>query len=391
MNNRSGTPSQTTASKHVSHMTRRTFLKMGLGAAGVTTTAAAASALAGCGGVGVSSGPADQTDSSNESSQAGLTYGRDTTGKAMPEGDIALPSHADHGTTGGDASGDVPKVYFSREVSPQALAAVYAALGTTVTGNVGVKVTSGEGNSNYLRADLVGDFIRSVGSTIVECNTAYGGQRGTNESHYRLARDHGWFDIEDFQIMDENGSMSLPVEGGTRLTENLVGAHFADYDGFVVLSHFKGHAMAGFGGALKNVAIGMASREGKCRIHTAGASSNSPWGGDTAPFQECMAEAVKSVVDAVDGNILFVNVANRLSVDCDCDANPAEPEMADIGILASADPVALDQACIDQVYDRGEEGAALVRRIETLNGEHILEHAADIGLGSREYQLVEME
>lgn len=385
--------SNTTASKHVSHMTRRTFLKAGLGAVGVGTTAVAAAALAGCSGAGGSGsgGSADQTGSSNESSQTGLTYGRDTTGKAMPEGDIALPNHADHGTMGGDTSDDAPKVYFSRDVSAEALASVYAALGRTVTGNVGVKVTSGEGNSNYLRADLVGDFIRSVGGTIVECNTAYGGQRGTNDSHYQLAHDHGWFDIEDFQIMDEDGSMSLPVVGGTHLTENLVGAHFADYDGFVVLSHFKGHAMAGFGGALKNVAIGMASREGKCRIHTAGASSNSPWGGDTAPFQECMAEAVKSVVDAVDGNILFVNVANRLSVDCDCDANPAEPEMADIGILASADPVALDQACIDQVYDRGEEGAALVRRIETLNGEHILEHAADIGLGRREYQLVEVE
>lgn len=341
-------------STHAAHVTRRSFLGMGVGAAGVATAV-----LAGC----------NTTDGSG----------------AMPSGDIASPDHGSH-----SGSGDVPKVYFSPEVSADALVAVWAALGAAPTGNVGVKVTSGEGNSNYLRADLVGDFIRSVGSTIVECNTAYGGQRGTNESHYQVARDHGWFDIEDFQIMDEDGSLSLPVEGGTRLTENLVGAHFAEYDGFVVLSHFKGHAMAGFGGALKNVAIGMASREGKCLIHTAGASNTSPWGGETAAFQESMAEAVKSVVDAVGGNIAYVNVANRLSVDCDCDADPAEPEMADIGILASTDPVALDQACVDLVYEAGADAEALIRRIESLDGEHVLEHAEEIALGSRTYELVEV-
>ena len=190
--------------------------------------------------------------------------------------------------------------------------------------------------------------------------------------------------------VDEDGSYSIPLEGGTRMMENLVGAHFPEYDGFLVLSHFKGHAIAGFGGAIKNISIGMASQEGKCLIHTDGASHTSPWGGAQDPFLECMAEAGKSVRDAVDGNMLYINVMNRLSVDCDCDSSPAEPDMHDIGILASTDPVALDQACVDLVYE-AEDGASLVNRMESRNAEHVLEHGEEVGLGNRSYELVSID
>jgi uncharacterized Fe-S center protein len=285
----------------------------------------------------------------------------------------------------------VPQVFMTSAIDADAIQAVYAAIGRSLTGDhIGVKLSTGEPGSNYLAADLIADLVASVNGTIVECDTAYEGARYETEEHYQVAADHGYTSIAEFQIMDENGSTSIPVSGGTHLTENLVGAHFPEYDGFLVLSHFKGHAMAGFGGALKNISIGMASREGKCLIHTDGASHTSPWGGQTSAFQECMAEAAKSVVDAVDGNILFVNVMNNLSVDCDCDSSPAAPKMADIGILASADPVALDQACVDLIYASDDDSADLIQRIESRGGEHVLEHAEEIGLGSRAYELVEI-
>lgn len=209
--------------------------------------------------------------------------------------------------------------------------------------------------------------------------------------HYQVAEDHGFTDIADFQILDENGSMNLPVTGGTRLTENYVGAAFADYDSYLVLSHFKGHAMAGFGGAIKNISIGLGSSEGKCWIHSGGTSMTNAWGGEQDAFLESMAEAGKSVSDYLGSGerIVYINVMNRLSVDCDCNGNPAEPDMHDIGILASTDPVALDQACIDLVYS-AEDSESLVERIESRNGLHTLEHAAEIGLGSREYRLVDI-
>ena len=219
----------------------------------------------------------------------------------------------------------------------------------------------------------------------MEYNTAYGGQRANTAMHYQVVEDHGYTAIADVDIMDENGSMTLPVEGGSNLTENYVGANFANYDYFTVLSHFKGHAMAGYGGAIKNISIGIASAEGKAHIHSGG-TGGSMWGGDQDAFLESMAEAGKSVVDALDGNILYINVMNRLSVDCDCDSSPAEPDMHDIGILASYDPVALDQACVDLVY-AAEDGQSLIDRIESRNGLHTLEHAQTIGLGSRSYQL----
>lgn len=253
-----------------------------------------------------------------------------------------------------------------------------------------VKLSTGEPGSNYLRTDLIGDLVQSFDHpTIVECNTAYGGQRASTAMHYQVAEDHGYTAIADVDIMDEEGSMTLPVSGGTHLSENYVGSHFANYDYYVVLSHFKGHAMAGYGGAIKNISIGIASSEGKAHIHS-GETGGSMWSGDQDAFLESMAEAGKSVADYLDGNILYINVMNRLSVDCDCDSSPAEPDMHDIGILASFDPVALDQACIDLVYS-AEDGASLIQRIESRNGFLTLEHAQEIGLGSRTYQLVNID
>ena len=286
---------------------------------------------------------------------------------------------------------NVSTVYMTTEISPEGLMNAYQALGVELTGeNTAVKLSTGEPGSNYLDPDLIKDLVQYVNGTIVECNTAYEGSRTETQMHYQVAEDHGFTDIADFVIMDEDGSVSITVEGGTRMTENLVGAHFPEYDGFLVLSHLKGHAIAGFGGAIKNISIGMASQEGKCLIHTDGASHTSPWGGAQDPFLECMAEAGKSVQDSLNGNILYINVLNRLSVDCDCDSSPAEPDMHDIGILASTDPVAIDQASVDLIYE-AEDGASLVERMESRNAEHVLQHGEEIGLGNRSYDLVSID
>jgi len=266
---------------------------------------------------------------------------------------------------------------------------IYQALSASPSGKIAIKLSTGEPGSNYLRTDLIGELVQSLGGTIVECNTAYGGSRANTAMHYQVAEDHGYTAIADVDIMDEDGSLSLPVTGGDNLTENYVGAHFADYDYYVILSHFKGHTMAGFGGAIKNISIGIASSEGKAHIHSGGTGGNM-WGGSQDAFLEYMAEAGKSVVDYLNGNILYINVMNRLSVDCDCDGSPAEPDMHDIGILASYDPVALDQACVDLVYG-AEDGQSLIDRIESRNGLHTLEQAQEIGLGSREYELVSID
>lgn len=290
----------------------------------------------------------------------------------------------------GESLDAVSTVYMTADISAEGLLAIYEALGASPSGNIAVKLSTGEPGSNYLRTDLIGDLVQSFDHpTIVECNTAYGGQRANTAMHYQVAEDHGYTAIADVDIMDEDGSMTLPVTGGSNLTENYVGAHFANYDYYVVLSHFKGHSMAGYGGAIKNISIGIASAEGKAHIHSGG-TGGSMWGGDQDAFLESMAEAGKSVSDYMDGNMLYINVMNRLSVDCDCDGNPAEPDMHDIGILASFDPVAVDQACIDLVYS-AEDGDSLVQRIESRNGLHTLEHAEAIGLGSREYQLVSID
>lgn len=259
-----------------------------------------------------------------------------------------------------DEDGNVPLVYITTEISTESFMAVYKALDATSSGRIAVKLSTGEPGSNYLRTDLIGDFVMSFDNlTIVECNTAYGGCRVNTAMHYQVAEDHGYTAIANVDIMDENGFMSLDVEGGDNLTENYVGKNFANYDYYVILSHFKGHAMAGFGGAIKNISIGIASSEGKVHIHSGG-TGGSMWSGDQDAFLESMAEAGKSVVDYLDGSILYINVMNRLSVDCDCDGNPSEPDMHDIGIQASLDPVALNQACVDLVYE-AEDGQSLLQ------------------------------
>lgn len=279
----------------------------------------------------------------------------------------------------------------TQEITLEGLMAVYQALQWEPQGRVAVKLSTGEPPaSNYLRPELIAGLVQSLDGTIVECNTAYGGSRAETVMHYQVAEDHGFTATADFQILDEDGSMTLPVQGGTRLSENYVGAAFDDYDSYLVLSHFKGHSMAGYGGAIKNISIGLGSSEGKAWIHSAGSSRTNPWGGDQDAFLESMAEAGKSVSDYLGDQIVYINVMNRLSVDCDCDGNPAEPDMHDIGILASTDPVALDQACIDLVYS-AEDGQSLVNRIESRNGLHTLEHAQQIGLGSRSYELVSID
>lgn len=289
------------------------------------------------------------------------------------------------------ASEDAPVVYYLSDISAEAMVEIYEALNWMPTGNVAVKLSTGEPPaSNYLRPELIADLVQMVDGTIVECNTAYGGSRASTAAHYQVAEDHGFTAIADVQIQDENGSMTLPVEGGTRLTENYVGAAFADYDSYLVLSHFKGHAMAGFGGAIKNISIGLGSSEGKAHIHSGGTGGNM-WSGEQDAFLEAMGDAGKSVSDYL-GNgerIVYINVMNRLSVDCDCDGNPSEPDMHDIGILASTDPVALDQACIDLVY-AAPNHESLANRIESRNGIHTLENAEAIGLGSRSYRLVDI-
>ena len=279
-------------------------------------------------------------------------------------------------------------VYFIRDISPEALVDAYEALGVELPGKVGVKMSTGESErSNYLRPELIGDLVHLVDGTIVECNTAYGGNRASTAMHRQQARDNGLLDIAELDILDEEGSMELPIEGGQRITVDYVGSHFPNYDSFLVLNHFKGHAMAGFGGAIKNISIGFGSSMGKVWIHSGGTRTSGGIFGDTDAFLEAMADAAKGVNDTLGDNIVYISVLNRLSVDCDCDGSPAEPDMHDIGILASVDPLAIDQAAIDLVYAM-PDSSSLIRRIESRNGLHTLEAGEANGLGSRYYKLV---
>ena len=285
-------------------------------------------------------------------------------------------------------STDAPStVYFIADISPESLIAAYQALGVELPGKVGVKMSTGESErSNYLRPELIADLIHLVDGTIVECNTAYGGNRASTAMHRQQAKDNGLLDIAELDILDEDGSMELPVEGGNVLEVDFVGSHFVNYDSYLALSHFKGHAMAGFGGAIKNISIGFGSAKGKGWIHSGGTSTTNIWGGKQDAFLEAMADAAKAVDGYMGDNIVYISVLNRLSVDCDCDGNPAEPDMHDLGILASTDPLAIDQAAIDLVYAM-PDSASLVNRIESRDGLHTLEAGDEIGLGSREYRL----
>ena len=284
-------------------------------------------------------------------------------------------------------------VYITSDISPKGLMAVYEALGREATGKVAVKLSTGEpGGHNFLQPSLIRDLVQRVNGTIVECNTAYGGGRSNTAAHLRAAEEHGFTAIAEVDIMDAEGETRLPVEGGRHIDYDIVGSHYTDYDFTVVLSHFKGHAMAGFGGAIKNISIGIASANGKRWIHSAGTSTTS-WGNPSQEdFLETMAEAAKAVVDHCGDNILYINVANNLSVDCDCDSSPADPQMGDIGILASLDPVALDKACTDLVRSSEDHGKIhLIERIDSRQGMHTLDYAEQIGLGSQQYELVKID
>jgi uncharacterized Fe-S center protein len=286
----------------------------------------------------------------------------------------------------------VPVVYMTTDISPVGLVAVYEALGLRASGNVAVKIHTGEpGNPHFLSPDLMKDLVQGVNGTLVETNTVPGGRRATTAMHYQVARDHGFTAIAPVVILDERAEISFPVIGGKHLTENFVGARITEFDFHIVLSHFKGHPSGGFGGAIKNLSIGYASAAGKSWIHSGGRSRTTGWRSPNQnAFLESMAEAAKTIVDANRGRILYINVMNHLSVDCDCLSNPAPPTMADIGILASLDPVALDQACVDLVF-AAQDGRDLIERIRSRNGMLTLEHAELLGLGSRTYQLISLD
>ena len=290
------------------------------------------------------------------------------------------------------------KVYFTKEITPESLVRIYEALGVKLEGKIGVKISTGEpGGHNYLKPQLIGKLVQKLNGTIIECNTAYPGRRNDKEEHLKAAREHGFFEIADVDIMDGDGEIKIPVNG-KHLDYNIVGKNLDNYDAILNLAHFKGHAMGGFGGVLKNQSIGIASRNGKAYIHSAGKLYDPIILWDNLPpqndFLESMAEAAKSVADYFESQgkkILYIDIMNNLSVDCDCDSNPEDPCMKDIGILASLDPVALDQACIDKIWsstDRGRDH--FIKRVERQNGRYILEYAEKIGFGSRKYELVEI-
>ena len=287
---------------------------------------------------------------------------------------------------------NVPTVYMTEDISADGLLRIYEALGSREEGNVAVKISSGEPGGHYfLSPDLIAPLVAEVNGTIIECNTAYGGQRGNTESHQRVMEEHGFTAIAPVDIMDADGAISLPIVGGKHLQEDVVGSHFANYDFVINLAHFKGHTMGGFGGVIKNMSIGIASSMGKSLIHSAGTQTTGYGiGTPQDDFLESMAEAAKGVADYLGEHIVYIDVMNNLSVDCDCDNHPAAPTMSDIGILASLDPVALDQACVDLVY-AAPDGRDLIARMETRHGIHTLEHAEAIGLGSRSYELVNID
>lgn len=290
-------------------------------------------------------------------------------------------------------SRDTAKVYMLTEISPANLVRIYEALGRKAKGKVAVKLSTGEpGGHNFLQPTLIKDLVQRVNGTIVECNTAYGGGRANTANHLKAAKDHGFTAIAPVDIMDAEGETDLPVRGGKHLTRDIVGAHYLNYDFTIVLSHFKGHAMGGFGGAVKNMSIGIASSNGKRLIHSAG-TSTTDWGNPAQDdFLESMAEAAKAVADHCGDNILYISVANNLSVDCDCDSSPADPQMGDLGILASLDPIALDKACTDLVRASKDHGKIhLIERIDTRHGMHTLDHGEAIGLGSQTYELIKLD
>jgi len=311
--------------------------------------------------------------------------------KAKASNPQAKPSAEATTAPGDSGQALLPKVYFTPDISPAGLVAAFEALQVTLPAKTAVKLSTGEaGGNNYLKPALIKDLVQRLNGTIVECNTAYAGSRSNTKGSFKTAADHGFTAIADVDIQDADAELLLPVTDGVHLTQNRVGSHFSNYAGYLSLAHFKGHSMAGFGGAIKNIAIGIASAKGKSLIHSGGARLTGVGAGTKQEaFLEAMAEAAKSIVDHLGEHIVFVNVMNNLSVDCDCSSHPAKPKMADIGVLSSLDPLALDQACVDLVY-AAPDGRALIERMESRNGLHTLEYGESIGLGSRKYDLVRL-
>ena len=284
------------------------------------------------------------------------------------------------------------KVYFSKNITPEMVLELYKMVGKELNGKVAVKVHSGEkGNQNFLKPDFWKPMIEHVNGTVVECNTAYDGERNTTEKHRKLIAEHGWEEYFKVDLLDAEGpDLKLDIPNGKIIKENYVGKNIENYDSMLVLSHFKGHPMGGYGGAIKQLSIGVASSYGKAYIHGAGVAENI-WTAEHDLFLESMADAAASVVDYFKGNIVYVNVMKNMSVDCDCCAVAEDPCIADIGILVSTDPIAIDQACIDLVYACSDLGKPhLIERIESRNGVHTIEAAAELGYGSREYELIEV-
>lgn len=292
----------------------------------------------------------------------------------------------------------IPTVYFIKDITPENLVKIYKALGSEAHGRVGVKISTGESQqTNYLDPNLMKPLVQSLNGTFIECNTAYKGVRMYTKDHEKAIKERGFLEVAPVDIMDAEGEIKLTVSNGYHLPYDIVGKDFDNYDYMLVLSHFKGHQMGGFGGALKNISIGIASTDGKTFIHTAGKTANHEelWGNlpEQDDFTESMADACQGVVNHIGKrNVAFINVANKLSVDCDCNAHPAAPQMGDLGIFASLDPVAVDRACVDAVYNSTDPGKVhLIERIESRKGTHILDAAEHNGLGTQKYRLVVIE
>lgn len=292
------------------------------------------------------------------------------------------------------------KVYYTKNITSESLIKIYESLGVKLTGKIGIKVSTGEaGSKGYLKADIIAPLVKMLKGTIIECNTAYNGKRENTEDHLKVAKEHGFMDFAEVDIMDSDGEMKIPVNNGKHLQYNLVGTHLSNYDAMINLAHGKGHAMGGFGANLKNQSIGVASRNGKAYIHSAGITTNPKEAWNNLPrqqdFIEAMAESAKAVADYFKENnkpIVYITIMNFLSVDCDCDKNQTNPVMSDLGIVASLDPVANDQAFIDMIWQSEEPGAKLLKeRIDSREGRHILPYAENIGLGNRKYELINID
>ena len=291
------------------------------------------------------------------------------------------------------------KVYYTKEITPESLMKIYKALGVKAKGKVAIKISTGESEeTGYLRPEFIAPLVKATKGTIVECNTAYGGSRSTTESHRKEIEKRGFNAIAKVDIMDEEGSMEIPVQDNSRLRFDLVGSHLANYNFMINLAHFKGHEMGGFGGVLKNASIGVASSKGKAYIHSGGTTEpgSGDWGRPQQDwFLESMAAAAQAVHNYMKGKVLYINVMNNMSIDCDCNAHPAKPMLKDMGIMASTDPVALDRACLDMVFGHedtdGDDARPLQNRINKLHGVHTVEHAEKIGLGSTKYVIVDLD